>query len=224
MSNELTQKQQDFLTKYTRGTWAYDPSTDLVNVKGDFDIDSMCLNGKLREIDGFMGVKFGIVSGYFSCRNNQYTSLEGAPYKTGKGFDCSSNALTSLEGAPKIVGGEFNCRENPVLQSLNGAPYKITKGSFRCDLFRLKAREWNPLGWISKIEKLSPKARQRKLLVEMIPTLLNHQIKESPSNVVLELKEVWNKDCFQEIKNKLVWPKGYEVEADLVGDLYDLGL
>ena len=223
MANELTQKQQDFLTKYTRGIWSFDPSTGLVNVKGDFNIDSQCTNGKLRTIDGFMGVKFGIVSGYFSCRNNQYTSLEGAPYKTGKGFDCSANHLTSLEGAPKIVGGEFNCRENFDLLSLNGAPYKITRGSFRCDLFRLKACEWNPLGWISKIEKSSPKARQRKLLVEIIPTLLNQQIKESPSNVVLELKEVWNKDCFQEIKNKLVWPKGCEVEANLVGDLYEVG-
>ena len=49
----------------------------------------------------------------FYCSNNQLTSLEGAPINVGIGFNCDNNQLTSLKGAPKEVGGSFACRNNP---------------------------------------------------------------------------------------------------------------
>ena len=55
-----------------------------------------------------------LVKGYFSCYNNQLTSLEGSPAEVGGDFSCSYNQLTSLEGAPTEVGGDFYCKNNKV--------------------------------------------------------------------------------------------------------------
>ena len=55
-----------------------------------------------------------IVTGAFFCKDNNLTSLEGAPKFIGNGFWCSRNNLTSLEGAPKFVGGDFWCYNNKV--------------------------------------------------------------------------------------------------------------
>ena len=48
------------------------------------------------------------VTGYFWCRYNQLTSLEGGPQTVGGYFDCDNNQLTSLEGSPQTVGGSFS--------------------------------------------------------------------------------------------------------------------
>jgi hypothetical protein len=66
-------------------------------------------------------LKFRNVIGYFSCSNNQLTTLEGSPKHVGGYFSCSNNQLTSLEGSPKHVGGYFSCSNNQ-LTSLEGAP------------------------------------------------------------------------------------------------------
>ena len=47
------------------------------------------------------------VTGYFTCYDNDLTSLKGAPETVGGGFDCCYNDLTSLEGIPKTIGGSF---------------------------------------------------------------------------------------------------------------------
>jgi hypothetical protein len=52
---------------------------------------------------------------------------------------------------------------------------------------------------------------------------LNKEIARDPAGMIMKLKEIWNDENFEEIKSKLVWPKGYEEEADLVGDLDDVG-
>ena len=122
-SQTLTQDQQNFLNQYTIGTWSLNPSTGLVDVEGSFNCSD-------RELEDFLGVRFGKVSGGFSCSDNSLTSLEGAPKTIGGRFSCSNNKLTSLEGAPETVGGDFYCSDNS-LTSLEGAP-KTIGGDFYC--------------------------------------------------------------------------------------------
>jgi len=115
MKKKLT--PEDFgITKYT---WNPDGS---LNVKGNIDLS----NKNLKVIP----FKFKEVDGWFSCNNNQLTSLEGAPTKVGGGFYCSCNQLTSLEDAPIEVAGDFYCINNQ-LKSLEGIPRKIG-GMFLC--------------------------------------------------------------------------------------------
>lgn len=60
-------------------------------------------------------------------------------------FKCSHNPkLESLEGAPKKVTGHFDCRLNPNLESLEGAPKEVT-GYFNCSSNgKLKSLEGSP--------------------------------------------------------------------------------
>ena len=167
----LTQKQEQFLNKYTKGSWTYNSSTGLVDVVGSFD----CRYQGLRD---FKGVRFGEVGGYFNFEGNQ---------------------LTTLKGAPQEVGG-----------------------SFYCGAFELGKGEWNHKGWLWILAEGSSKA-QKLILTLMSTELLNKQIKQDPAGMIIKLKEVWNDESFREIRSKLVWPRGYEEEADLVGDLDDIG-
>ena len=82
-------------------------------------------------------LKFGKVSGYFSCGDNQLKSLEGSPLSVGGGFNCYINQLKSLSGAPLSVGGYFNCISNQ-LKSLSGSPLSVG-GNFYCDSNQLKS-------------------------------------------------------------------------------------
>jgi hypothetical protein len=293
----LTKRQEEFLNKYTKGTWTYNSSTGLVDVDGDFD----CRYQGLR---GFKGVRFGEVGGDFDCEGNRLTSLKGAPQEVGGDFDCEGNQLTTLEGAPQEVGGSLYCRNNQLttlegapqevggnfncginqlttlegapqevggsfycdtnhLTSLEGAPQEVggnfdcdinqlttlekapqevggdfscsgnplttlkgapqeVGGSFSCDAFTLESGEWNLEGWLSVLKEGSSKA-QKLILTLMSTELLNKQIKQDPAGMIIKLKEVWNDESFREIRSKLVWPRGYEEEADLVGDLDDIG-
>ena len=209
----LTQEQEEFLNECTRGTWTYNSSTGLVDVVGSFD----CRYQGLRD---FKGVRFGEVGGYFSCPYNQLTSLKGAPQKVEGDFVCRNNRLTTLEGAPQEVGGNFNCYGNS-LTSLKGAPQEVGV-SFYCGAFELGKGEWNHKGWLGILAEGSSKA-QKLILTLMSTELLNKQIKQDPAGMIIKLKEVWNDESFREIRSKLVWPRGYEEEADLVGDLDDIG-
>jgi len=133
----LTPEQEEFLNKYTKGTWTYDSSTGLVDVEGDFDCSK---RGAL--IWYLSGVKFGKVSGDFDCASNHITSLEGAPQEVGGHFYCYDNKLTSLEGAPQKVGGEFDCSHNK-LANLEGAPQEVD-GGFVCTKCKLTSLEGAP--------------------------------------------------------------------------------
>jgi len=119
----LTKSQENFLNRYTKGTWTYNPATGLVDVKGGFDCSD-------RGLEDFKGVKFGKVSGDFGCSGNELTSLEGAPQEVDGDFGCSGNELTSLKGGPQKVGGDFSCSYNQ-LTSLKGAPQEVG-GDFDC--------------------------------------------------------------------------------------------
>jgi hypothetical protein len=113
----LNQDQIRWLDRCTAGTWKLDPDTDLVDVDGSF----VCVNEGLTD---FKGIKFGKISGYFDCHDNQLTSLEGSPEKVGGSFHCYSNQLTSLNGAPESVGSNFLCMNNQ-LTSLAGSPKEV---------------------------------------------------------------------------------------------------
>ena len=110
---ELTQEQKDWLdecTYCTDSNWWINPQTGLVDVDGSFDCEELGLSD-------FKGVRFGSVEDYFDCRDNQLTSLEGAPRRVGVNFYCQGNQLTSLEGAPEMVGGDFFCSGNAISET-----------------------------------------------------------------------------------------------------------
>ena len=81
--------------------------TYTINDDGSIDVDgSVYINNRdLIKIP----FKFRNVSVYFTCSNNQLTSLEGAPNTVGGSFNCHNNQLTSLECAPNSAGGNFYC-------------------------------------------------------------------------------------------------------------------
>jgi hypothetical protein len=132
---ELSQEQIGWLNKCAKKRWTLNPKTGLVDVEEKFD----CSGQKLTD---FKGVRFGKVTGDFSCHNNRITSLEGAPQKVGGSFYCYSNRLTSLEGAPRKVGGLFTCSDN-LLTSLEGAPQSVG-GNFWCNSSLLTSLEGAP--------------------------------------------------------------------------------
>ena len=154
---ELSAEQINFLDTHVKGAWKYNQRTKEVDVRGDFR-----MSGKAYR-EGFLGVKFGDVSGdfiaanclieslefapskvggSFICDRNKIESLKGSPREVGGDFDCSSNNLVSLEGAPDKVGGDFICKVNK-LKSLQGSPKQVP-GSFDCEENRLTTLEGGP--------------------------------------------------------------------------------
>ena len=132
---ELNKEQKDFLDKYTEGKWTLNEKTGLVDIEGDF-------NCSCKGLTDFKGVKFGWVTGSFSCDYNNLTSLEGAPQEVGGSFRCHNNKLTSLVGAPQEVEGYFDCSYN-MLTSLEGAPQEVG-GYFSCSNNSLTSLEGAP--------------------------------------------------------------------------------
>ena len=113
----LTKRQEEFLNRYTRGTWSVNPSTGLVDIDGYFD----CSGSRIKN---FMGIQFGEVTRSFDCESNLLTSLEGSPRSVGGTFRCNNNSITSLEGSPQTVGRDFLCSKNS-LSSIKVAPKKF---------------------------------------------------------------------------------------------------
>ena len=202
-------------------------------VTGDFEFG----NNKLTSLEGAPQE----VGGYFYCSANNLTSLAGAPQEVGEGFYCEDNSLTSLAGAPQEVGldfycsynqltslagapqkvdGSFECHDNK-LTSLEGAPQKVD-GKFFCDAFRLQKEEWNPKGWLKVLKEGSTEA-QKLILTLLSAEVLNKEIAKDPTGMIMKLKEIWNDEIFKDIRSKLVWPRGYDDSADLVGDLNNIG-
>jgi len=122
-STTLTEEQIEWLDRCTTGSWNINPSTGLIDVDYNFHCNQ-------QNLTDFKGVRFGHISSDFDCRDNQLTSLEGAPQTVGRHFYCSFNDLTDLKEAPQTVGGGFYCGEN-LLTSLEGAPQTV-KGDFYC--------------------------------------------------------------------------------------------
>lgn len=75
-------------------------------------------------------MKFGKISGSFTCGGNNLTSLSGSPYYVGGSFICSNNKLVDLKESPIEVGDTFNCIYNN-LKTLDGMPLEIGR-DFYC--------------------------------------------------------------------------------------------
>jgi len=103
-------------TKNPDGTYSTDGDVNFIRMK-------------LTEIP----VKFKYVGGNFDCKDNELTTLRGAPQKVGDGFYCGQNKLTSLEGAPQEVR-DFDCNSNQ-LTTLDGAPQEVD--NFNCNSNKL---------------------------------------------------------------------------------------
>jgi hypothetical protein len=101
--DSLTDEQRKFLDRIAHGWWSVN-SEGLVDVEGSFDC-------RYQELENFLGIRFGKVSGYFDCDGNQLRTLEGSPRVVGGRFYCSGNPLISLEGAPEVIKGYF-CFKN----------------------------------------------------------------------------------------------------------------
>jgi hypothetical protein len=121
------------LNKVVEGTYTI-KSDGTVDVNGDVNMDRM----NLIKIP----IKFGKVTGNFTCSGNQLTSLEGSPQSVRGDFYCSKNQLKSLKGSPQSVGGEFYCNNNQ-LTSLEWAPQSVR--SFFCSENQLKSLKGSPL-------------------------------------------------------------------------------
>ncbi len=117
-SFELNEEQKAFLDKFAKDRWILNQETGLVDIDGNFDCSG-------ENLTSFLGIKFGKVSGYFSCQKNELTSLQGCPTSVDGAFACSDNQLTSLQGCPTNVGGDFYCSYNE-LKSLKGCPTSIS--------------------------------------------------------------------------------------------------
>ncbi len=132
-----TQEQRLFLDEitYDENTWRFNPRTGLVDIAGS-------VRANYYNLVDFKGIRFGTVSGYFDCADNQLTSLEGAPQVVGQSFYCNNNKLTSLDYAPQQVGGHFYCNTNG-LTSLEGAPERVG-GGFYCGENRLTSLQGAP--------------------------------------------------------------------------------
>jgi hypothetical protein len=99
-----------------------------INEDGSVDVDGNVnlVRRKLTELP----LKFGKVSGFFYCNDNQLESLSGAPLEVGGDFYCPNNKLKSLSGAPREVSGDFDCHMN-ILTNLEGSPREVS-GDFVC--------------------------------------------------------------------------------------------
>jgi hypothetical protein len=135
---------------YLKEYYNYDNKVEKICKK--FGIENWSIRDGLVDVDGHVDLwnrgltklplKFGRVSGDFSCSNNNLTTLEGAPKEVGGYFDCENNNLTTLEGSPKEVGGDFICWNNN-LTTLEGTPKEVD-GDFYCGYNKLTTLDHMP--------------------------------------------------------------------------------
>ena len=134
----MNKKLKKTIESWIRGSYEVD-SEGFYNVKGDVYIRYW------RESK--LPIRFGKVSGHFSCSVNKLVSLDGGPKEVGGGFYCGYNKLISLEGCPKEVGRNFDCSFNKLV-SLDGCPKEVGGyfcsdfGTFTKEQLRMILRKW----------------------------------------------------------------------------------
>ena len=205
----LTDEQRKFLAKCISGIWSVN-SEGLVDVWGNF----LCEN---QELEDFLGIRFGKVSGRFYCVENQLRTLEGSPRVVGENFNCRGNQLRTLEGSPREVGGDFWCYGNPLI-SLEGAP-EVIKGHFS---FNNTLLRYNLQSFLNEIDRMKP---------ELISLLLTHhfftveiiqeQISKNP-DFPYYVSLAWNTEGFKKTQDELkkILPQNILVKID---DLWSIG-
>jgi hypothetical protein len=121
----FTAEQKDFLSEFAGKRWRYNPTTGLVDVKGNLSIRRRDKSKEIIPLQDFAGIKFGDVELDFGCSINNLTSLEGSPQKVGRNVNVSFLPLVgSLKGGPQEVGNSYQCN-NCRLKSLEGAPARV---------------------------------------------------------------------------------------------------
>jgi hypothetical protein len=121
MNYMLTQRQVDFLDKYTVGSWSVNPATGLVDIDGHF-----IYGANQREVKyPLRGLRFGDVTGRFKFESpRELIDLDGFPNRVGGDFDCSRCRTGSLKGGPTEVGGNYYCSFND-FKNFEYAPEKV---------------------------------------------------------------------------------------------------
>jgi hypothetical protein len=105
----------------------------------DVDGDVYLWDKKLESIP----LNFNIVNGYFTCDNNNLTSLKGCPIRVGDYFYCYSNKLTSLQHSPQYMeNGDFSCSRNKI-ESLQYCT-ELIRSNFYCGYNKLTSLEHHP--------------------------------------------------------------------------------
>jgi len=99
-NTNLTREQIDFLNDSTDEEWKINPDTGLIDIQGSF----FCYD---INVNDFKGLRFGKVTGNFSCSYNKLKTLDASPREVGDDFVCIGNPPISLEGAPLKVGSHF---------------------------------------------------------------------------------------------------------------------
>lgn len=100
----LTKQQVKLLNDTVDGQWEY--KDGFVNINGNIWIHSKNLTS--------IPMKFGIVTGHFSCYDNQITSLKDSPYEVGGNFNINNNQISSFAYMPKKIGNCFYCERNQI--------------------------------------------------------------------------------------------------------------
>jgi len=137
MKNLISKEEKDQIDLICK---EYEIENYSINSDGSVDVDG---NVKLTGMTiSHLPLRFGNVTGYFKCNQNNLTSLSGSPHTVGVYFTCSYNKLTSLEGSPHIVGEDYHCNDNQ-LTSLVGGPVTVG-GNYECSYNRLVTLESSP--------------------------------------------------------------------------------
>ena len=111
---------------------------EIHNICTEYHIENYTINDDMSiSVNGSVGlayrnlksipITFKEVSGYFSCNDNQLTSLEGCPETVSGGFSCYDNQLTNFDGLPEFFERPIYIYGNPVYEI-----YKLFKEDPRC--------------------------------------------------------------------------------------------
>jgi len=202
-NTNLTQEQIDFLDRCTvsytnRKSWFVNENTGLIDVNGSFHCDN-------KNLEDFKGLRFGKVTYYFCCNNNNLKTLDGSPREVGGGFECDHNNLKTLDGSPIEVGGNFTCMRNPLI-SLEGASLKI-KGSFTFPISPSLNKKWgflfshiypyNLTTFIEEIKKDLPGYTELILTHHFLtPEVIKQKIQED-DDFCIAVGRAWNTEGFE---------------------------
>lgn len=103
----------ELLRKYFKFSNSYSYHNGIINVDGSCEL--------IRKIDK-IPVKFGTISGDFTCIDKNLTTLENSPKIIKGNFICQRNKIINLLHGPEYVGMSLMCDDNRLLQSLDGLP------------------------------------------------------------------------------------------------------
>jgi hypothetical protein len=208
-SDGLNDQQRKFLDNSPDGTWSVN-SEGLVDVEGGFYCGG-------EGLEDFLGIRFGKVSEYFVCSDNQLRTLEGSPREVGGGFYCDGNQLRTLEGSPRKVGGGFDCSRN-LLISLEGAP-EVIKGKFR---FKNTFFIYNLQSFLNEIDDIKPDEISLLLTHHLFtPQVIKEQIDQDP-DFPYYVSLAWNTEGFKNKQEELkkILPENILLKID---DLWSIG-